>query len=63
METIEVINHPTSQQHKIYKVCSKGRVYAVTFAQPFPIKEDILKYFKNDRRNFHPFDESTNTYL
>jgi hypothetical protein len=33
---IEIKAHPTSTNHKIVKAISRGRVYAVTFAEPFP---------------------------
>jgi hypothetical protein len=34
--TIEIRQHPTSAAHQIVKAISRGRVYAVTFAEPFP---------------------------
>ena len=61
--SIEVIDHPSSNSHRIYKVYNNGRVYAISCAAPFPAEGDMLKYFKTDRRDFRPFDESTNTYL
>jgi hypothetical protein len=38
--TIEIINHPPSPTHRLVKAISRGRVYAVTFAEPFPTVEE-----------------------
>ena len=37
---IEIRNHPTSPVHKIVKAIVRGRVYAVTSAEPFPTVEE-----------------------
>ena len=61
--TIEIINHPTSSAHKIVKAISRGRVYAVTFAEPFPPEAEARQLWREERRAFRPFDESTGRYL
>jgi hypothetical protein len=61
--TIEIINHPTSPAHKIVKAISRGRVYAVTFAEPFPTEDEARQLWREERRAFRPFDESTGRYL
>jgi hypothetical protein len=38
---IEIINHPTSPAHKLVKAITRGRVYAVTYAEPFPYSQNI----------------------
>jgi hypothetical protein len=63
MVTITISNHPTSTAHKIVKVVSRGRVYAVTFAEPFPTEAEARQLWREERRAFRPFDESTGRYL
>jgi len=60
---IEIINHPTSPDHKIVKAISRGRVYAVTYAEPFPSEEDVRQLWRTERRAFRPYDETTGRYL
>ena len=60
---IEILNHPTSPAHKIVKAISRGRVYAVTFAEPFPTVEDARELWRTERRAFRPYDETTGRYL
>jgi hypothetical protein len=64
MPSIEIINHPTSPAHKIVKaITARGRVYAVTFAEPFPTEAEARQLWREERRAFRPFDESTGRYL
>lgn len=63
MAHIEIINHPTSPAHKIVKAIARGRVYAVTFAEPFPTREEARQLWREERRAFRPFDETTGRYL
>jgi hypothetical protein len=61
--TIEIIDHPTSAAHKIVKAVSRGRVYAVTYAEPFPTEEEARQLWTTDRKAFLPYDETTGRYL
>jgi hypothetical protein len=60
---IEIITHPTSPAHKIVKAISRGRVYAVTFAEPFPTIEEARQLWREERKAFQPYDETTGRYL
>jgi hypothetical protein len=60
---IEIRNHPTSAAHKIVKAISRGRVYAATFAEPFPTVEEAQQLWREERRAFRPYDETTGRYL
>ena len=60
---IEIKAHPTSTNHKIVKAISRGRVYAVTFAEPFPTVEEAQQLWREERRAFRPYDETTGRYL
>jgi hypothetical protein len=60
---IEIRPHPTSPAHKIVKAISRGRVYAVTFAEPFPTVEEARQLWREERRAFRPYDETTGRYL
>jgi hypothetical protein len=59
---IEMHNHPTSPVHKIVKAISCGRVYAVTSAEPFPTLEEAQQLWREDRKAFRPYDETTGRY-
>ena len=61
--TIDIRNHPTSTAHKIVKVISRGRVYAVTYAEPFPSEDEVRELWRTERRAFRPYDETTGRYL
>ena len=63
MAHITIMNHPTSPAHKIVKAVSRGRVYAVTFAEPFPTDEEAQQLWRDERRAFRPYDEMTGRYL
>ena len=60
---IEIRNHPTSTAHKIVKVISRQRVYALTSAEPFPSVEEARQLWREERRAFQPYDETTGRYL
>ena len=60
---IEIVDHPTSPVHKLVKAISRGRVYAVTFAEPFPTVEEARQLWREERRAFRPYDEITGCYL
>ena len=60
---IEIIDHPTSTAHKIVKAISRGRVYAVTPAEPFPSLAEAQQWWREDRKVFRPYDETTDRYL
>lgn len=61
---IEIINHPISSTHKVAKVITaRQRVYAVTYAEPFPTEAEVRQLWREQRREFRPYDESTGRYL
>jgi hypothetical protein len=60
---IEILEHPTSVHHKLVMAISRGRVYAVTFAEPFPTLEEARQLWREDRKAFEPYDETTGRYL
>jgi hypothetical protein len=60
---IEIIDHPTSTVHKLVKAITQGRVYAVTTAEPFPSLDEAAQWWKEDRKAFRPYDETTGCYL
>ena len=61
--TIEIVQHPTSPAHKLVKVISRGRVYAVTCAEPFPTVEEVQQWWQEERKAFRPYDETMGRYL
>ena len=62
--SITIHNHPTSPNHKIVKaVTARGYVYAVTTAEPFPTQAEAEQWWKDDRKAFEPYDETTGRYL
>jgi hypothetical protein len=61
--SLTIIDHPTSANHKLVKAISRGRVYAVTFAEPFPTIEEARQLWREDRKAFQPYDETTGRYL
>ena len=60
--TIEIVNHPTSPAYKVVKVVSRGRVYAVTYAEPFPTEAEARQLWREERKAFRPYDETTGRY-
>ncbi len=62
-DKIEVVIVDREPQHKLVKIYKRGRVYAATYAEPFPTKESALADYLRNPRNFKPFDESSMTYL
>ena len=64
MIEVEIVNHPTSTNHKVYKVITaKGRVYGCTWAEPFPTVEEVIHMWRENRKAFHPYDESVEVYV
>jgi hypothetical protein len=63
MIQITIIHHPTSATHRIAKVQSRGRIYAMTYAEPFPTEDDVRHAWKDDRKAFRPYDESAGRYV
>jgi hypothetical protein len=41
MLQVAITEHPTSPHHRVAKVQSRGRIYAITYAEPFPIEADV----------------------
>ena len=63
MLQITIIDHPTSAAHRIAQAQSRGRIYAVTYAEPFPTEDEVREVGKTERKAFQPFDETTGRYL
>lgn len=57
---IEITNR--GQNHKLVKIYRNGRVYASTYAEPFPTKETALADFKSNPKSFEPYNEATGEY-
>jgi hypothetical protein len=52
------------QSHKLGVVEVNGRLFACSYAEPFPSSNtDVLKDYVKDRHDFHPFDESTGNFV
>ena len=60
---ISILNDPHSPVHKIVKAATATRVYAVTFAKPFPSQAEAEALWRDDKRTFRPYNESTSRYL
>jgi hypothetical protein len=60
---VEIIDHPTSTAHCIAKVVVGDRVYAVTYAEPFPSVDEVRELWRTEQGVFRPYDESTGLYL
>ena len=53
---IEIQNHPTSEAHKLVKVyTASGRVYAATYAEPYPTEAEALQAWTENRKDFPPY--------
>ena len=63
MVHITIIDHPTSANHRIVKLQSRGRIYGVTYAEPFPTEDEVRALWRTERKAFRPYDESTGRYL
>lgn len=61
--SIKVIPCPWSNSHVIASVGSRGRIYAVTYAEPFPSEAEVRKLWVEERTAFYPYDESAGRYL
>lgn len=49
--------------YRNYRKCIKGgRVYAATYAEPFPTKETALADYKSDPKAFEPYNETAGEY-
>ena len=61
---ITIIAHPTSPRHQVAKVTTqRGRVYAVTYAEPFPTIKEVEELWQTRRKAFEPYDETTGRYV
>ncbi len=63
MIQLTISTHPTSAAHKVVKVQSRGRIYAVTYAEPWPTEEEVRDLWRTERQAFRPYDETTGRYL
>lgn len=62
--TYEVRPHPTSELHRLAVVTdTKGFVYAQTWAEPWPTIEEVRAEWRDNRRGFAPYNESTGEYV
>ena len=62
MNHITIMQHPTSANHRIATVQSRGRISAMTYAEPFPTADEVRQVWKSERKAFRPYDETTGTY-
>jgi hypothetical protein len=60
---ITILNDSHSPAHKLVKASTATRVYAVTFAEPFPSQAEAEALWRDDRRAFRPYNESTGRYI
>ena len=63
MLQVSITPHPTSPAHRVAKVQSRGRIYAVTYAEPWPTEEEVQQLWREERKAFRPYDETTGSYL
>jgi hypothetical protein len=69
MTRYEVVRHPHSPEHLLFKVTHRGRVYASTCAwepgedNPVPNAQTVEYSWKHGRHQFLPYDESRGCYL
>lgn len=61
--TITIMPHPTSATHKLATVRTRTRVYAVTYAEPYPTEAEIQQLWAEDRKAFRPYDETCGRYV
>jgi len=59
---VQVVEHPFSQFHKLVKVEARGRVYAATWAAPFPTETEVKEVWRYDRKIFWPYDPVRQRY-
>jgi hypothetical protein len=60
---VTIRQHPTSPKHQVATVQSRGRIYAVTYAEPFPTEDAVRSLWRAERKAFRPYDETTGRYL
>ena len=59
---IDLQGREVLSQHKLVKIIKGGRVYAATYAEPFPTKETALADYKSNPKAFEPYNETTGEY-
>jgi len=59
---IDLQGREVISQHKLVKIIKNGRVYAATYAEPFPTKESALADYKRNPKSFEPYNEATGEY-
>ena len=61
----EVLPHPLSKKHTLFKVTSRGYVYAAigADAETKPTPETVRYLWKHERHEFLPYDESTGRFV
>ena len=60
--SIQIRPHPTSARHQVATVATSTRVYAITYAEPFPSEADIRELWATDRKAFRPWNQTTGRY-
>jgi hypothetical protein len=58
---VEIVDH--GPHHKLVKIIKGGRVYAATYAEPFPTRESAIRDYLNKPKDFLPYNETTGRYL
>lgn len=62
---VEVVPDPLAPSRaRLAKITRNGLVVAAPYVgEPFPTQERVLEDYKADPRMFHPYDESTGTFI
>lgn len=54
--------HPTSPHPRLVLARTPTRVYAVTYAEPYPSPAEAEALWRDERRAFRPYDETRGQY-
>lgn len=61
---VTIVPHPKHPDtHRLVKVETRGRVYALSWGAPFPDEEQVKRVWEESRHAFAPYDESTGRFL
>ncbi len=66
--TVQVRDHPHSEKHLLFVVTFRGRVYACASAwepgtEPKPSVDSVSYFWRHNRHQFLPYNESTGTFI
>lgn len=63
---VNIVPHPASHVHVLVKIYYRGRVFATTWAEPYPTEKEVMEVWGDKARRqltFLPFDESYNRFI